>query len=184
MPSIPYIWTKYIGINLFEKVIINSPSLTPPLLQRGAGGIFCMVIRENPHYKTRSTIAMAKTRVTVISRRFLSVVFIALSFVLALPHSSSANDFADWLMDLRTEARLRGISDRTLDSALAGIKPIPRIIELDRNQPEFKKDFKDYLKTRVSRKRIKQGRKMLKKHSSILNQIEKKYGVPPQFLVE
>jgi membrane-bound lytic murein transglycosylase B len=126
---------------------------------------------------------MAKTRVTIISRRYFSVVFITLSFLLALPHSSWANDFADWLMDLRTEARLQGISDRTLDSALAGLKPIPRIIELDRNQPEFKKDFKDYLKTRVSRKRIKQGRKMLKKHSSILNEVEKKYGVPPQFLV-
>ena len=40
--------------------------------------------------------------------------------------------FAVWLEELRAEALEQGISAATLDVALAGVKPIPRVIELDR----------------------------------------------------
>lgn len=53
--------------------------------------------------------------------------------------------FEDWLVELRAEAADRGISDATLDAALTGIQPIPRVIELDRKQPEFTLTFQEYL---------------------------------------
>ena len=66
---------------------------------------------------------------------------------IGLSHQAVAQDqpFEDWLAELRAEAADRGISEATLDAALTGIQPIPRVIELDRKQPEFTLTFQEYL---------------------------------------
>ena len=52
--------------------------------------------------------------------------------------------FDQWLNELRAEASLRGISAETLDVALSNLEaPIPRVIELDNNQPEFVQTSRD-----------------------------------------
>ena len=61
------------------------------------------------------------------------------------PATAAEKPFDEWLVELRAEARSRGISDATLDSALNGAEPIARVIELDRNQPEFTLTFAEYL---------------------------------------
>ncbi len=116
--------------------------------------------------------------------KIISVFFISV-LLLLIPSLSSAadNNFADWLAELRAEASSLGISDKTLDSALTGLKPIQKVIKLDRKQPELTQDFERYLKARVTKKRIKLGRKMLIKHSDILKKAEERYGVPPHFLI-
>jgi membrane-bound lytic murein transglycosylase B len=105
----------------------------------------------------------------------------------ALPLSTLAADeaarFAAWLQALRVEARERGISEPTVKAALTDIQPIERVIELDRQQPEFTQTFLDYLKARVTPERIAQGREMLRKHRALLAQEYKKYHVPPRYLV-
>jgi membrane-bound lytic murein transglycosylase B len=105
----------------------------------------------------------------------------------ALPLSAVAADeaagFAAWLQALRVEARERGISEPTVKAALTDIQPIERVIELDRQQPEFTQTFLDYLKARVTPERIAQGREMLRKHRALLAQEYKKYHVPPRYLV-
>jgi membrane-bound lytic murein transglycosylase B len=101
----------------------------------------------------------------------------------AFSASETTGDFADWLASLRAEARANGISDATLETALGGLQPIPRVIKLDRNQPEFKQDFRSYINSRVSEKRIKAGRRMLQKHSFLLDKIRQRYGIQPRFLI-
>ena len=108
---------------------------------------------------------------------FLSVVTLPLSSA-EMPQS-----FETWLADLRAEALVRGISQATLNEALSGLKPIPRVIELDRNQPEFKLTFAEYLNRVVSQNRVVTGRKKLKEHQSLLTRISQRYGVQPRFLV-
>jgi membrane-bound lytic murein transglycosylase B len=39
--------------------------------------------------------------------------------------------FASWLEAFRAEALAEGISPATLDQALTGLEPIPRVLELD-----------------------------------------------------
>ena len=68
--------------------------------------------------------------------------------------------FAAWLADLKADARSRGISDVTLEAAFAGVAPIPRVIELDRKQPEFTQTFWTYLEKRINRTRIERGREL------------------------
>ena len=91
--------------------------------------------------------------------------------------------FATWLQALRLEAKARGISEPTLQAALADIQPIERVIELDRRQPEFTQTFLNYLNARVTPERIARGREMLHKHRALLAQEYKKYRVPPRYLV-
>ena len=70
------------------------------------------------------------------------VIAFGLSMVLA--SNTNAENFNNWLDKLKTEAKRQGISQKTLDSSLIGIKPIPRVIELDRKQPEFTLTFAEY----------------------------------------
>lgn len=91
--------------------------------------------------------------------------------------------FEAWLSDLTDEAKTRGISEDTLNAALTGLEPVTRVIELDRQQPEFTQTFWRYLNTRVSETRITQGRELIKTHNALLREIEDKYGVQGRFLV-
>jgi len=94
-----------------------------------------------------------------------------------------SEDFSIWLEGLRQEARAKGISEATLHEALDNLQPIPRIIELDRRQPEFSQTFWRYLDARVTEGRIERGRMLLELHAELLADIERQYGVQPRFLV-
>ena len=65
--------------------------------------------------------------------------------LITLPPQAKAVDFDAWLTEFSSEASAKGISASTIKNALAGIKPIPRIVELDRRQPEFTLTFSDYM---------------------------------------
>ena len=77
----------------------------------------------------------------------LKLGFSAIVVAIGLNQGAVAQEqsFEDWLVELRAEAADQGISDATLDAALTGIQPIPRVIELDRKQPEFTLTFQEYL---------------------------------------
>lgn len=116
-------------------------------------------------------------------RQFIAFVLSLLGLLAAPASLFAAGDFASWLADLRAEALERGIAETTLYAAFAELKPIPRVIELDRKQPEFTQTLWRYLDSRVSEHRIERGRRLLRKHAALLKTIEQRYGVQPRFLV-
>ncbi len=87
-----------------------------------------------------------------------------------------------WVKQLKEEAMDRGISSRTFDRALKGVKPSKRVLSLDRNQPERRISYLKYQKTRVSAYRIKLGKQKLKQYSGLLNEISSLYGVNPCYI--
>lgn len=91
--------------------------------------------------------------------------------------------FDAWLAQLRTDALARGISRATVDAALTGITPIPRVLELDRRQAEFTQTFSRYLDGAVTAKRVADGQAMMRTHAALLKRLENEYGVPGRFLV-
>ena len=104
--------------------------------------------------------------------------------LLIVPSSSKAEDDFDlWLTGFKTEAASKGISAKTLDTAFKDIQLIKRVVELDRNQPEFKLTFDTYMKKVVTRSRISRGSRLLAEHREVLEKVEQKYGVQPRFLV-
>lgn len=94
-----------------------------------------------------------------------------------------AQPFESWLQDMRAEALSHGISRATVDEALDAIEPIPRVIELDRSQPEFTLTFREYLAQVGSDERIAKGKERLAEYRSLLNSVSAEYGVPPQMIV-
>jgi membrane-bound lytic murein transglycosylase B len=92
-------------------------------------------------------------------------------------------DFDAWVVALRADALAREISVSTLDQALTGIEPLPRVVELDRDQPEFKLSFAQYMDRVVTAKRVATGRKKLAEHQELLREIQKRYNVPPRVVV-
>lgn len=88
------------------------------------------------------------------------------------------------MAEFRSEAGSEGISTSTLDAAFASVvDPIPRVLELDRSQPEFVQTFSRYMRNRLSDTRIRRGKEMLVTHKDLLARIEQQYGVQPQYLV-
>lgn len=92
-------------------------------------------------------------------------------------------DFRGWLARFRQEARREGISEATLARALDGVRYRPRVIELDRSQPEFVRPIWQYLDSAVSAQRVSQGRARLAEHRATARQMEQRYGVPAEVIV-
>jgi membrane-bound lytic murein transglycosylase B len=111
---------------------------------------------------------------------------VVLATVCALAGVTTAaqdKDFDAWLDGLRDEALARKISPEILDAALQDIKPLEKVIELDRSQPEFTMTFAQYRERVVSDKRVSAGKRMMRQHRKLLQAIHKRYGVQPRFLV-
>lgn len=108
--------------------------------------------------------------------------FLLLALCTAFPLHAQTG-FDDWLAAFRQEAASKGISAPTLDSALAGVVPIERVVALDTRQPEFQQTFADYIGRRVTDQRIAQGMQLAQEHAALLDAVERQYGVPKPVLL-
>ena len=115
----------------------------------------------------------------------ITAIAIALGVAIgALPaYAQTDPAFAAWLTEFRTEALDAGIRNETFNASFAGVAPIPRIIELDRRQPESTLTFEQYVDRIVSNARIDNGRARLSEHSPLLREVAAKFGVQPRFIV-
>ena len=95
----------------------------------------------------------------------------------------SQSDFKQFLSDISKEAEKKGIATKLIKDFKNKTVFIPRVIELDRSQPEFKLTLDQYLKRVVTPTRIKKARKKYKENKVILDKISNFYGVQPRFIV-
>ena len=86
-----------------------------------------------------------RTRISIIL--LIAVVDISLSSVYA-------QSFKEYLIFVREKATEAGISEAIINQELLQLNPDPRVLALDRRQPEFIQTTEDYLKVRLSEKRI------------------------------
>lgn len=115
--------------------------------------------------------ALLKSAV-VVSSCFVSIQAIAAS-----------DDFSQCVDKLKVTARSEGLSEQTINTSVANLKYIPRVIELDNQQPEFSTTFGNYFNKRVTDWRVKEGRRLLAEHRELLNKLTLKYGVPGQYII-
>jgi membrane-bound lytic murein transglycosylase B len=87
--------------------------------------------------------------------------------------------FDDWLRDLIADARARGIDDAVINETLAGLQPIPRVVERDSNQAEFTINLDRYFRTRITPRIIREGRQHAIQQRTLLRSVQSTYGVPP-----
>ena len=93
-----------------------------------------------------------------------------------------ADEFADCIEVLADGARARGFQPATV-TVLERARYQPRVIELDRSQPEFTTSFSDYFNRRVSDQRVARGRELLAEHSELLARVQRETGVPARYLM-
>ena len=117
-----------------------------------------------------------------MSKLLLCVALLATLAAARVSHAADV-DFASWLQGLRSDALAGGVRAQTLDAALANVQPIPRIIELDRRQPEFTATFDQYLSRTVGEGRIAEGKAKLRERRALLEEVAAKYQVQPRFIV-
>src|SRR5690606_20058284 len=80
------------------------------------------------------------------------------------PTPDPESDFPACIALLSEKATTAGVTQHIIDTSLGRAKFNARVLELDRQQPEFTTTFADYLHRRVTEQRIKQGRKLLAEH--------------------
>jgi membrane-bound lytic murein transglycosylase B len=113
-------------------------------------------------------------------RTFLATLAAALA---AGPARANDMPFDEWLKAFRQEAIGKGIPTPVVDQSLAGVAPIPRVLELDRRQPETTLTFDEYITRVVNPGRVESGRARLQEHRDVLARVSQAYGVQPRFIV-
>jgi lytic murein transglycosylase len=86
-------------------------------------------------------------------------------------------DFSSCVAGLRAHAQAQGVSAATFDSAMQGVTPEPKVIELMNNQPEFKTPIWDYLAALTDDEKVADGKAKMREFSSALASAEQRYGV-------
>ncbi|TVQ41344.1 MAG: lytic murein transglycosylase [Wenzhouxiangella sp.] len=118
----------------------------------------------------------------VLKLHFLVLVLLVAGACIARADDGTQR-FAACLDELAMVARSEGIPGALADEVLGRLTFQPRVIELDRAQPEFQQTFAAYLRGRVSAARIDQGRVLLARHRDLLDGLTQTYGVPGHYLV-
>lgn len=91
--------------------------------------------------------------------------------------------FGAWVAAFRAGALVAGISEATLTSAFEAVQYLPRVVELDRAQPEFTRAVWDYLDSAVTPQRVSQGRVQMQQYRSETEAAAARDGVPVAILV-
>ena len=87
------------------------------------------------------------------------------------------------IQKLQEQAKIAGLPQSITDDVIPKLKYLPRVIELDRSQPEFTQTFLTYLKKRVTPRRVEEGQRLYKKHKDFLQSLTRQYGIPGRYLI-
>lgn len=97
--------------------------------------------------------------------------------------AAQGDDFSRCLAGLQDRARAEHLPAPVIENVLAKLEPQPRVIELDRAQPEFTQTFAAYLSGRVTAGRIERGRALRQEYRRFSAETLAQYGVPDQYLI-
>ena len=117
--------------------------------------------------------------------RILStLIAVLVSAAFSVP-SAMAQDgpFIDWLNDFRPRLEQSGASPQTVSAMLDGLEPEMRIIDRDRDQPEFVRPLWEYLDIAASDLRTANGLETYSDNRETLEAIETRFGVDAEILV-
>jgi lytic murein transglycosylase len=120
-------------------------------------------------------------RTRLVQAIWLSVAFAATA---APAHAAApcGGDFGAWLQGVKQEAAADGISQRAIQSGLAGVTYDPTIIARDHAQGVFRQSFEQFSGRMVPPRLARAKQKMLQ-YASLLERIEQQYGVPGGVIV-
>jgi len=96
---------------------------------------------------------------------------------------AAEGDFYAFLAGVRHDAVGRGIRASTVDAAFRNVQFLPRVIELDRKQPERVLTFTQYIAKVITPQRKEDARQQLAENRVLLDAISRRYNVEPAIIV-
>lgn len=110
---------------------------------------------------------------------------LCLLFLLASMSTAQAQQptWGAFLEGVYEDGRAQGIGEATLIEALTGLRPIDRVLELDRRQPEGTVTFDEYMASRVPAELVAEARRRYQEDLPLLTVIGERYGVEPTYIV-
>jgi membrane-bound lytic murein transglycosylase B len=100
------------------------------------------------------------------------------------PQEPTRPSFSEWLAELRNEAIARGLSEETVDKALATVdEPMPVVLERDRAQAETVLPLETYIARQTRTSIVRNARQMAVRHADLLKRIDERYAVPPHVIL-
>ncbi len=120
----------------------------------------------------------------MISRRvFTASALPVLAAGLTCAPASAETAFATFLASVRADAVGGGIAPATVDRAFAGLRPNPKVLELDSRAPERTQSWERYRPTRLSEPRVLAGRQAAQANAATLAEVGRRWGVDPGIIV-
>jgi lytic murein transglycosylase len=116
------------------------------------------------------------------SRMVLLLLVFAAWSVPAHAAAPCGGDFGAWLQGVKVDAAAAGISQRTIQSALAGVTYDPSIIARDHAQGVFRQSFEQF-SGRMVPPRLARAQRLLQQYGSTFSRIEAQFGVPGAVIV-
>ncbi|MCL2369222.1 MAG: lytic murein transglycosylase [Alphaproteobacteria bacterium] len=113
-------------------------------------------------------------------------IFSLFTFLFSLSAFAAEKDINQWnttLHRIQDMAVGYGISDRVINEVIQEAQFMPRVIERDRNQPEFRMTLQQYLNHVINQNRINTGRRMARQYRTLLSEVQARHRVQPHVIL-
>lgn len=146
----------------------------------------CLASGQNPVVKCHTDalgcpVTTELTEKRYFMHRYLGMLLCMLIYVQAA--MAQDTEFSRCITQLKHRAKQEELPSRIIDEVLGKLQLQPRVIELDRAQPEFTQTFASYVNRRITPQRISRGQVLLEQHHKLLSRLHDEYGVPGAYLV-
>jgi membrane-bound lytic murein transglycosylase B len=96
---------------------------------------------------------------------------------------AAEGEFSGFLAGVRRDAVAHGVRAATVDLVFRYVDYLPKVIELDRHQPEHKLTFGEFIAKFVTPQRTEEGRRALAENWPLLERVHRSFRVQPRFVV-
>jgi len=96
---------------------------------------------------------------------------------------AAGEEFAAFIDGVRRDALAQGIRASTVDNALRRAEFLPRVIELDHQQPERTLTLSAFLQKVVTPQKTADGRAEMSENWPLLQRVQQRFNVQPRFIV-
>ena len=109
----------------------------------------------------------------------LTFIFFTVNFNICF----AKEEFNSWLINFKSVAKEKGISDNTIKMALSDVRYLQKVIDYDRKQPEFFEKTALYISKRANKVALKKAKKKLRNNYKIFEKVEKEFQVEKELLL-
>lgn len=114
---------------------------------------------------------------------FLAGLLYGASALANQPAKITPPDMQSCQLRWQQQAQQQGLDTQVVEQLIPNLQYLPKVLQLDRRQPEFTSTFARYLSLRVTDKRIEKGHELEGQYATLLNRLTRDYGVPQQILL-